>query len=254
MPRSCRSSPPTAEYTSDMPTVAAVIIGREILTGKFADENGPFFVRRLRQLGADLKRLVVVDDDLEAIAEEVRRCAARHDHVFTTGGVGPTHDDITLEAIARAFDVPLVLEDRLVDVMDRFDIPHTEANLRMARLPEGSDLVDGGASSYPIVRCRNVWILPGVPKLMQRKFETIAPRLRGPEIHCTRLLLDVHETDIAEALTAVVALHPAVDIGSYPRFGEEARVILTLESRSESALQAADDALCAALPVTGRVE
>lgn len=236
-----------------MPTVAAVIIGREILTGKFADENGPFFIRRLRALGADLRRLVVVDDVVEAIADEVRRCAAAHDHVFTTGGVGPTHDDVTLEAIAQAFGVPLVLEPRLVEAMERFQIEPTEANLRMARLPRGSELVDDVSTSYPIVRCRNVWVLPGVPRLMQRKFESIAPRLRGPAIHGRRLLLDVNETDISDRLTSIAAEHPLVDIGSYPRFGEgEPRVILTLESRSEEALQAADAALCAALPVTGR--
>ncbi|MCA9571919.1 MAG: competence/damage-inducible protein A [Myxococcales bacterium] len=237
-----------------MPSVAAVIIGREILTGKFPDENGPFFIRRLRDLGADLRRLVVVDDDVEAIASEVARCSAAHDHVFTTGGVGPTHDDVTLEAVARAFGVELVLEPRLVELLSKYDIPQDDANLRMARIPAGSELHEGQASGYPIVRTRNVWVLPGVPRLVELKFETIAPLVRGPGIHARRLLLSVHETDIAARLSALVAEHPEVDVGSYPRFGEgDVRVILTLESRSPDALDAADAAISAVLPVKGRI-
>ncbi len=235
-----------------MPTVAAVIIGREILTGKFPDENGPFFIRRMRQLGASLQRLTIVDDDVEAIASEVRRCAAGHDHVVTTGGVGPTHDDCTFEAIARAFGVELVEEPTLVRLMERVGIPLDRANLRMARVPAGSELV-GAEDRFPVIRCRNVWIFPGVPRLVQRKFQVVEPYLRGPPVHHRRLYLSVHEAQIAATLTDLVAKHPGVDVGSYPRTGADGvRLILTLESTSLEALRSAEEAFCEVLPVDRR--
>src|SRR5690606_10377770 len=115
-----------------MATAAGIIIGNEILSGKFADENGPFLIRRLRSLGVDLVRLVTIPDVPRVIAEEVRRCSQLADHVFTTGGVGPTHDDVTLESVALAFDLPLERNPALVRVLERFELPLDEANLRMA--------------------------------------------------------------------------------------------------------------------------
>jgi molybdenum cofactor synthesis domain-containing protein len=235
-----------------MSTAAVIIIGREILTGKFADENGPFFIRELRSLGVDLQRLAMVDDHVDAIAEEVRRCSSTADHVFTTGGVGPTHDDVTLESVAAAFGVGMVLSAPLLELMASYGIEPNAANRRMATLPEGSELVSDGPNAFPVVRCRNVWVLPGVPSLVRKKFAIIAPHLAGTPLHTGRLHLAVHETDIAEQLTALAAAHPEVEIGSYPRFDTGGpRVILTVESASEAAMHAALDALAAALPVMG---
>lgn len=236
-----------------MPTASVVIIGNEILTGKFADENGPFLIHRLRALGCDLQRLVTIPDDPRRIGREVLECASTHDHVITTGGVGPTHDDVTLEAIAAAFGVPLVMEAALVALMDRYGIERDPATLRMAQVPAGTELVAQEATGYPVLRFRNVWILPGVPKLVQLKFEGIAHHFAGPEVHTARLYVPEHETTIARELTAIVARHPAVDVGSYPRFGEgEVRVILTLESRDPAALEAAVRDLSENLPVASR--
>jgi molybdenum cofactor synthesis domain-containing protein len=224
-----------------MTTAAAIIIGNEILTGKFPDENGPYLVGRLRTLGVDLLRISVIPDAIDIIAAEVRACAGSFDHVFTSGGVGPTHDDVTIDAIARAFDVGLELRDDLVALLDKFSLPKNEATLRLAMLPVGAELVRHEALSYPVIRMRNVFVLPGVPRLFRNKFEALADRFVGDAVATARIYTDEQEWDIAERLTAVAARHPAVAIGSYPRFGEgNYRVILTLESRDRDALVAAD--------------
>ncbi|MCB9678481.1 MAG: competence/damage-inducible protein A [Alphaproteobacteria bacterium] len=233
-----------------MPTAAAVIIGNEILTGKFADENGPYLIRRLRTLGTDLRRLVTISDDLDAIASEVRRCSEAFDLVFTTGGVGPTHDDVTLEGVARAFGRSLVVEPRLVALMEAYGVVPDEMTLRMARVPEGTVLEESQASSYPILRCENVWIFPGVPKLLQMKFEALAQRFAGDAVLTDRLYVTARETEIAVPLAEIAARFPNVDIGSYPRFGEgDYRVIVTLESRDPEALRQAVHALRGTLPL-----
>ncbi|MCB9682060.1 MAG: competence/damage-inducible protein A [Alphaproteobacteria bacterium] len=237
-----------------MSRASVVVIGNEILTGKFADENGPFFIRRFRELGVDLVRLVTIADTIEAIADEVALCAARSDHVFTTGGVGPTHDDLTFEGIAAAFDLPLRVHPDLVALMERFGMPRDAANLRMATLPEGAELVLGEGMHYPVIRVRNVWILPGVPFLAARKFEVIAPMLTGQKVGCLKVYARNQETDVAAALAGIQAAHPGVDIGSYPRFGEgDHSLIVTLESRDPAALAAARAATVSALDVL-RVE
>jgi molybdenum cofactor synthesis domain-containing protein len=237
-------------------TVASVVvIGNEILTGKFADENGPFFVRRLRELGVDLRRLCVVADTLDDIADEVARCAAVSDVVFTTGGVGPTHDDLTFEGVARAFGVPLVVHPELRATLEAFGVPLTAAHLRMATVPEGSELVTGERVRVPIVRCRNVFVLPGVPALAHRGFEVIAPMLGGTPVRCLRIYARNAEGEVADAMTSTAEAWPAVAIGSYPRFdAEDHTLIVTLESRDPAALAAARAQLEPALRVVRVVE
>ncbi|MEQ1565029.1 MAG: molybdopterin-binding protein [Myxococcota bacterium] len=231
-----------------MPTAAVLIIGDEILTGKFPDANGPFLIGRLRTLGTDLRRLVVVSDDPDAISDEVARCSAAFDHVITTGGVGPTHDDRTMDGVARAFSLPLELRPELVALLDRYGLAQTETNLQMATVPAGADLVLGPGSTFPIVRVRNVWVFPGVPKLMQVKFESIARHFAAEQVSCVRLYTDQPETDIASLLASVARAHPTVTIGSYPRFGEgNYRVIVTLEARDPPALDQATAALTAGM-------
>ncbi|MCB9663402.1 MAG: competence/damage-inducible protein A [Alphaproteobacteria bacterium] len=223
-----------------MSAASVVVIGNEILTGKFADENGPYFVRRFRTLGVDLVRLVVIRDVVDEIADEVARCAQGADHVFTTGGVGPTHDDRTFEGVAAAFDLPLRVDPRLVEIMEGFGMEATDANLRMATVPEGAELVLHPTMPYPVIRVRNVWVLPGVPQLVKQKFEVIAPQLAGEAVRCVRIYANDHESEVASLLAGAQAAHPAVEIGSYPRFhGRDHRLIVTLEARDEVALAAA---------------
>ncbi len=228
---------------------AVIIIGNEILTGKFADENGPFLIGELRRLGVRLVRLVTIDDTLDAIAEEVRRCSDLADVVFTTGGVGPTHDDLTFEGVAQAFGVGLELNAELVAIMERFGLPLHDANLRMATVPSGTELVHDPAVGFPVVQIRNVYVLPGIPKLVRLKFAAIAPRLTGVVLHTDRVYVDEWESGIATALGEIVNAFPTVAIGSYPRSGEGPfRTLLTLESEDASAVEQAVSAMRAALP------
>ncbi len=231
-----------------MSTAAVVIIGDEILSGKFRDENGPFLTDQLRARGVALRRLVVVSDDIPQIAAEVARCAADHDWVLTTGGVGPTHDDVTLEAIAVAFDRPLELRAELVALMERFEMTLDDATRRMATLPQGCELVVSADSVYPVLRLENVFILPGVPRLVQRKFADIAPFLgTHAPLHTARVRASSRESEVAAALAVIDTRHPAVAIGSYPRFGEEWRLVVTLESDDPVALERARAEVRAAL-------
>ena len=226
-----------------------VIIGNEILSGKFADENAAFLIGELHALGVELGRISVIPDDEEDIAETVRRHAARFDAVFTSGGVGPTHDDVTVAAIARGFGVgvernPVLLELVKAYYGDRL----TDSHLRLAEVPAGSEMVYGSDPVWPVVLFRNVYILPGVPALFRRKFLQVKDRFAQRPFRTGRVYVMADEAVIAAELTRVVGAHPDVRFGSYPRFQEtEFRVLLTVESQDEAAARAAVAALVAAL-------
>lgn len=223
-----------------MPSAAIIIIGNEILTGKFADENGPWLISRLRELGCDLGRLVVIPDVPAVIASEVRACSAAFDHVFTTGGVGPTHDDLTFPAVAAAFDVPVERHPTLEGILRRrMGEACNDAALRMAEIPAGAELWWDGEVRYPLVVMRNVVIFPGVPALLRLKFDAVAHRFASVPVRTERLWTESTEPEIADVLTAAAERWPAVAIGSYPRFElQPPRVLVTLEGRDEEALEA----------------
>ncbi|HNC98633.1 MAG TPA: molybdopterin-binding protein [Myxococcota bacterium] len=221
-----------------MPTAAVVIIGNEILTGKFADENGPFLIARLRGLGLDLGRLVVVPDQMTVMVEELRRATSGFDWVFSTGGVGPTHDDMTFPAVAAAFGVPLVREPVLEKmILSKFG--DNTAALRMAEIPAGAELWWDGEIAWPQVVMRNLVIFPGVPKLVRMKFDAICHRFSGTPMLTRRIQTLADESEIADVLTTAAQRWPSVDIGSYPRFDERPhRVIVTMEARDSESLAA----------------
>jgi molybdenum cofactor synthesis domain-containing protein len=227
-------------------TAGIVIIGDEILTGKFADENAAFLITELRVLGVELRRIVMIPDELEDIAATVVDASARFDHVFTSGGVGPTHDDVTMAGISRGFGTRVVRQPELEAKVrgywgDRLEAP----NLRLAEVPEGAELVYGNGDVWPVVAYRNVYILPGVPALFRRKFVDIRDRFRSEPVTAARVYVDADEGQIAQDLDAVVAAFPAVRIGSYPRFTErDFKVLITLE-----ALGAADVARALAMMI-----
>jgi molybdenum cofactor synthesis domain-containing protein len=214
-------------------TAGIVIIGDEILTGKFADENASFLISELRQLGVELRRVTFIPDELDDIAATVTDFAARFDHVFTSGGVGPTHDDLTMAGIARGFGTTIVRQPELEQrVRAYWGAKLADANLRLADVPEGSELVYGKDQVWPVVAYRNVYILPGVPALFRRKFVDIRDRFRAEPVTVARVYIDADEGQIAGDLDAVVAAFPSVRIGSYPRFAEkDFRVLITLEGR-----------------------
>jgi molybdenum cofactor synthesis domain-containing protein len=217
----------------DVTTAGIVIIGDEILTGKFAEENAAFLIGELRALGVELRRIVVIPDVIEDIAATVVEFAARFDHVFTSGGVGPTHDDLTMAGIAQGFGTRVVREPVLEDrVRAYWGAKLAAPNLRLADVPEGAELVYGKDHVWPVVAYRNVYILPGVPALFRRKFIDIRDRFRAEPMTVARVYLDADEGQIAGDLDAVVAAFPTVRIGSYPRFTErDFKVLVTLEGR-----------------------
>jgi FAD synthetase len=226
-------------------TAGVVIIGDEILSGKFVEENAAFLIGAFGDLGVDLRRITIIPDVLEDIAETVPDVARRYDHVFTSGGVGPTHDDLTMAGIARGFGTDVVREPELeAKVRGYWGERLAEANLRLADVPRGAVLVYGNDRTWPVVSYRNVYILPGVPALFRRKFLDISDRFRSAPATVARVYVMADEGELAPHLDAVVAAFPAVKLGSYPRFDErDFRVLVTLEGRDTDAVAAAQAAL-----------
>ena len=223
---------------SEPPSAAILVVGNEILSGKFRDENSPWLAARLRELGIDLVRIETVPDEVEVIAAAVQRLRAVADWVFTSGGVGPTHDDVTVEGIARGLGVSIVENDELHAVLrEKMGERYTPAAGRMALVPEGAELWWEGSVAFPQVAVDRVVVFPGVPALLQRKFDAVAHRFGGvPKLH-RRLVTTRAESAIADGLRSIQARHPTVEIGSYPRY--EARpwtVIVTLDSRCARAI------------------
>lgn len=226
----------------NVPTAAILVIGDEILSGKTEDQNARLLISELRQLGVALKCILMIPDNIEEVAHAVRDLSERFDHVFTSGGVGPTHDDVTIFGIAHAFDKPVIrhpdLERR---IKSYFGEDADESRLRMADVPEGSELIDSPELRWPMLACKNVYILPGVPEHFRRKFLAIRERFRVDPFYVRAIYTLEDEFDLADNLRAVADAHPQVAIGSYPNFSaQEYRVKLTLESKDSQAL---DDAV-----------
>lgn len=232
------------------PTAAIILIGNELLSGKIADRNAAYLTGRLHKMGVRVARILVIPDVLDTIAAEVRHHAGQYDHVFTSGGVGPTHDDITIEGVAAAFGVEVARDPLLTEILERhFQDRLTDAHLRMANVPSGAHLLHGGEITWPVVCFQNVYILPGVPEIFRAKFESIADRFRYKPMHVHAIYLNADEGVIAPALAALEADYE-VSVGSYPRLDSAAdhRVKITIESLCEAQVQQARAALLEALP------
>lgn len=231
-------------------TAGIIVIGNEILSGKVADTNSSYLCKELRALGVDVERISVIPDVIDVIADEVRSQSASFDFVFTSGGVGPTHDDLTLDGVARAFGEELVLNPALASRIERAQgSPPNESQLKMAKIPSGAVLVDAGDLWFPVIIVKNVHVFPGIPSLLQRKFESVRERFRGVPFRLRRVYLTRRESEIAAVLNGVLLDFPQVLMGSYPRTGgEEFFVMITLESRDEDYLKRSLDELLARLP------
>jgi molybdenum cofactor synthesis domain-containing protein len=236
------------------PTAALVVIGNEVLSAKVEDENGPWAARRLRELGVRLLAIHVVADRTEEIVGALEAERHRAGWVFTSGGVGPTHDDITMAAVAAALGRPLI---RLGPLEEAIRTLHRRRHggaeppavaLRMADVPEGTRLL--GDPEYPTPVVENVVMLPGPPRFFRYQFEQLSPFLQGEPFRMAAVYLSVGEERFAAALGKVATDHPAVEIGSYPRFDEGAdhRVRVTIESRDLERVGEALRALLLALP------
>lgn len=230
-------------------TAAVVVIGNEILTGKSEDRNASFLIGELYCLGVALRRIAVVPDDVEAISREVRECAARFDYVFTSGGVGPTHDDVTIAGIASAFDRPVIRMSELASLIKGYFGELTdEARMRMADVPEGATLIASESLKWPVLAVENVYVLPGVPEHFRRKFEAIKEIFRALPFYIRTIYTREDEFDIAPRLNQVAADHPEVEIGSYPNFArDDYRVRVTIESKELRAVDKAFEALLSLL-------
>jgi molybdenum cofactor synthesis domain-containing protein len=219
-----------------------LLIGNEILSGKITDANAAYLCRELRGLGVEVRRITVVPDEVDLIAAEVRAFSAEYDVVFTSGGVGPTHDDVTIEGVARALGVSVVREPRLVSLLERYAKgPLNEARLKMAEVPEGAELTADGELVFPAIVVRNIYVLPGVPEIFRQKFDALKERFRDTPFHLCCVYVNIGEGTLAEHLNAVLAAHPDLLLGSYPEFSNpEYKVKVTLESKDRRYL---DDAV-----------
>jgi molybdenum cofactor synthesis domain-containing protein len=232
---------------------AALVIGNEILSGKVEEANVVELARALRGLGVSLERVVVVMDDVETIEREVRALSGEYDWLFTSGGVGPTHDDVTIEAVARAFGVRVVsAPDMEAMLRAHYRERLTEGHLRMALVPEGASLEVAGDVTWPTVRLKNVWLMPGIPEVFRMKLPVVVARLREAGEHAfvsRAVYVKLDEGELKPMLDRVVRDFADVAVGSYPKWrGEDYRTKLTFDGRDEARVVAARDAFVALLP------
>lgn len=203
------------------PTAAMLVIGDEILSGRTRDSNMYYLAGELTKVGIDLREVRVVSDDRDAIIAAVQALSAAYANVFTSGGIGPTHDDITAECIATAFDTPIGIRADARAILqahyDRSGTQLNEARLRMARIPDGAALIDNPVSAAPGFSIRNVHVMAGVPSVFQAMVASVLPGLTGgvPLLSQT-WRIERGEGDIAGPLTALAQDYPALQIGSYP--------------------------------------
>jgi molybdenum cofactor synthesis domain-containing protein len=233
---------------TDNPTACLLIIGNEVLSGRTRDANLQFLATRLGELGIPLREARVIPDVPETIIGTVNECRAKFTHVFTTGGIGPTHDDITSECVARAFGVPWEVhaETRALMAADYArrspQVEFNEARLRMATLPRGAVPIRCAETSAPGFSMGNVHVMAGVPRIMRSMFEALAPGLEGgkPILSHTVHADYVYEGQIAAGLTAIQAKYPALDLGSYPYYrGTGGGVALVAKGTEAAAVAAA---------------
>jgi molybdenum cofactor synthesis domain-containing protein len=239
---------------SKTPTAAALVIGNEILSGKVEEANVVALARALRGLGVLLRRVVVVLDDVETIAQEVTALAASHDWLFTSGGVGPTHDDVTIEAVAKAFGVRVVASPDMEGMLRRhYGDACTEGHLRMALMPEGASLETTAEVSWPTIRIGNTWLLPGIPEVFRMKLPVVVAHIgkvgKGKAFLSRAVYAQLEEGVLKPMLDRVVASFPDVSVGSYPKWHDPTyRTKVTFDGRDEARVLEARDAFVASLP------
>jgi len=231
-------------------TAGIIIIGNEILSGKVRDSNSFYLASELRVLGVSVMRISVIPDEIETIGREAALFSKSYDYVFTSGGVGPTHDDITMAGIAQGFGVGLVSHPLLEGKFrNRYGECINDAVMKMTEVPDGAKLVDLGDKSFPLVSFRNIFIFPGIPEYLKKKFSSIKERFRCSSFYLKRLFLNSDESDIAAILNAVVAGNKEVSFGSYPVVeNPEYKIMITIESKSEAPLHKAVEELLRKLP------
>ena len=237
-------------------TAALVVIGDEILSGRTQDKNIAQVAAWLGVQGIRLKEVRVVADDMAAIGEAVNALRVAHDYLFTTGGIGPTHDDISVDAVAAALGVPVVVHPEARRILEDYYATRgglTEARLRMARVPEGADLIPNRMSGAPGIKIGNVHMMAGVPHIAAQMLDALTGTLEGGAPLLSETLgMWGAESEIADLLREVERAHPGCQIGSYPFFREgRTGANFVVRSTDAALLQSCVDALSAALAEAG---
>jgi molybdenum cofactor synthesis domain-containing protein len=223
-------------------TAAIVVVGNEILSAKIADENGPWLTRELRALGVVVRRIETIPDEIPLIVDSLARAREHARWVFTSGGIGPTHDDVTIAAVAQAFGRKVVPEPRILAMLEaRYGDRLNAARRRLADVPEGADVDWHDGAYFPVISIEGVAVLPGPPLLFKEGFGRIRERYRSAPLFGRAIYLAAGEGELAEHLDATVARYPEVSIGSYPRFDQHAdyRVKVTFDGRERDEVSAA---------------
>jgi len=238
-------------------TAALLVIGDEILSGRTEDRNVAAVGRWLNLQGVRLGEVRMVPDRIEAIADAVNALRGANDYLFTTGGIGPTHDDITVDAIAAALGVPVVVHPKARAILEEYYRDRgglTEARLRMARVPEGAELIENVASGAPGIRVGNIFILAGIPRVAAMMLEALSGRIEGGRPLLSRTIgCWVPESEVADLLRETEAAHPGCLIGSYPFFKEgRAGANFVVRATDQTVLTACVDDLEGRLVAAGR--
>ncbi|HEX7666462.1 MAG TPA: molybdopterin-binding protein [Polyangiaceae bacterium] len=232
-------------------TAAALIIGNELLSGKIEEANLPLLARTLRGLGIQLRRVVMVLDDIDTIAKEIRELSSTHDWLFTSGGVGPTHDDVTIEACAKAFDTKVISSPELEGMLRAYyGARLTDGHLRMAIMPETATLESSPEMRWPTIRMNNTFLLPGVPDIFRMKLPIVISRITAGTPYISRAVYtQMEEAILKPILDATVARFPTIEIGSYPKLNDPTyKTKLTFDGRDPALVEEASQAFIAALP------
>ena len=236
-------------------TACVLIIGNEILSGRTQDVNLNHIALTLGQWGVQVREARVIPDVEDTIVASVNEARAAFDYVFTTGGIGPTHDDITAECVARAFDVPLVTHPEIARLIEQRPAPPDimEARMRMARVPEGAELVQNMTGGPPGFSIDNVYVMAGIPGVMQAMLGSLDGKLRrGPVVRSRSVTAFLGESQIAQALSEIQDRFPNVDIGSYPFFKKERYgTSLVMRGTDEGTLDETLEAVKAAIIAAG---
>lgn len=227
-----------------------IVIGNEILSGKVADTNSTFLAQELRAAGATLRRMVVIPDEIDVIAEDVRAMRPTVDLLFTSGGVGPTHDDVTIPGIARGLDRTVVRHPALESALRQFFGDELDAaRLKLAEVVDGTELEYHGTASFPTFRVENIYILPGIPEIFRDKVLALRPRFASDPYHLRIVYSREMESAIAASLYRLLDAFPDLLLGSYPTLSDpEYHVRITLESKDREYVEHALTALLAMLP------
>jgi len=224
-------------------TAAILIIGDEILSGRVKDENSPYLIDQLAKQGIKIEYCITIPDDIQIIKDTILFYSKKVTWMFTSGGIGPTHDDITIESLAEAFDVPLVENKTMLQLIHRmYGDKCTSAHLKMAELPKGIQLIPTERSNIFVLNFNNIYIFPGVPEFMRSMFGFIKDRFQGTIRAIRELNLTVDEALIVEPLNQTLEAFSEVKIGSYPSYGNQScRVKIVMEHSDHSYLDKAAD-------------